>query len=140
MNLASYLLIAVPAAGRVPPLQRRRRRAETIRVSVSLARAKLHRLARERRSLHAEGLIAVVVTVAILVACQSGAPLLVIAPIALLYAALCVGWVVRFVRFLGRDCPRCGGLFFYSLERLLTSLPYLSGRCAHCRTPLAERP
>ena len=46
------------------------------------------------------------------------------------------GWVLRYVGLLGRDCPRCGALFFFSLERLLYSLPWLASRCAHCDEPI----
>jgi hypothetical protein len=94
----------------------------------------LSRLARERRALHAEGLVAAAAGAAL--AAAGDLPGLALAPLALLYAAMTLGWVGRFVALLGCQCPRCGGLFFYSLERLLYSLPYLRGRCAHCDEPL----
>jgi hypothetical protein len=94
----------------------------------------LVQLARQRRALHAEGLLACAAGAGL--AAAGDLPVLAVAPLALLYAAMTSGWVVRFVALLGRDCPRCGGLFFYSLERLLYSLPYLRARCAHCREPL----
>jgi hypothetical protein len=37
-------------------------------------------------------------------------------------------------------CPRCGGAFFVSLERVLWSLPFPRGRCAHCGVGLRLRP
>jgi hypothetical protein len=104
---------------------------------VPLTRAQLRRLARQRRSLHAEGLLALAATAGLVAAAQMGARLLAIAPAALLYAALTVAWLRRYLDLLGRDCPRCGDLFFFSHERLLYSLPYLSPHCAHCREPLA---
>jgi len=94
----------------------------------------LVRLACERRALHAEGLLAAGATAAL--AAAGDLPGLAVAPLALLYAAMTLGWVARFLAMLGRECPRCGGLFFYSLERLLYSLPYLRARCAHCDEPL----
>lgn len=97
-----------------------------------------HALARERRALHVEGLLATGATVGLVAAGGLGIPLLALALPALGYAALTARWVVRYVSLLGRDCPRCGDLFFYSLERLLYTLPYLSPRCAHCRQPLSR--
>ncbi|MDX1648273.1 MAG: hypothetical protein R3263_00330 [Myxococcota bacterium] len=42
---------------------------------------------------------------------------------------------------LGEACPRCGDAFFLSVERLVWSLPYPRGRCAHCGVTLdAPRP
>ena len=38
---------------------------------------------------------------------------------------------------LAAPCPRCGGAFFTSWERLLISLPWLHGSCAHCGQGLA---
>jgi hypothetical protein len=96
--------------------------------------ATLAGLARERRALHAEGLLAAAASAAL--AAAGELPGIALAPLALLYATLTASWVARFLALLGRPCPRCGGLFFYSLERLLYSLPYLSGRCAHCAEPL----
>jgi len=95
----------------------------------------LVQLARERRALHAEGLVAAAASAAL--AAAGDLPALAVAPLVLLYVAMTLGWVARFVALLGRECPRCGGLFFYSLERLLYSLPYLRTRCAHCDEPLA---
>jgi hypothetical protein len=95
---------------------------------------KLAHLARERRELHAEGLVAAAAGAALAAATEL--PALAAAPLALLYAILTLGWVGRFLALLGRPCPRCGGLFFYSLERLLYSLPYLRAHCAHCSEPL----
>ena len=63
-------------------------------------------------------------------------PWLAFAPVLVLYGVMTAGWVARFVALLGRACPRCGALFFYSLERLLFSLPYLGRQCAHCQQPL----
>lgn len=94
-------------------------------------------LARERRSLHAEGLLAAATSLAL--AAAGDLPPLALVPLGLLVGASSLGWVVRFVALLGRPCPRCGGLFFYSLDRLLYSLPYLSARCAQCRQPLRQR-
>jgi hypothetical protein len=98
----------------------------------------LDALARERRALHVEGLLAAGATVGLVAAAGLGVPLLALAPAALGYAVLTTRWVVRYVGVLGRDCPRCGALFFYSIERLLYSLPYLSPRCAHCRQSLSR--
>jgi hypothetical protein len=92
----------------------------------------LRELARERRSLHAEGLCALLATVGLVTAAGLGLPSRALAVPALLYMLHSAAWVVRLVRALGRSCPRCGDLFFYSLERLLYSLPYLSRRCASC--------
>jgi len=94
----------------------------------------LDQLARERRALHAEGLLAAAASAAL--AAAGDLPASALAPLVLLYGAMTLGWVGRFLALLGRECPRCGGLFFYSLERLLYSLPYLHGRCAHCGEPL----
>jgi hypothetical protein len=106
-------------------------------VPTPLRSAALRTLADERRALHLEGLLAVAATVALVGAAGLSPPLLALTPAALLYAAMTVGWVSRYVGVLGRDCPRCGELFFFSLQRLLYSLPYLSTRCAHCDESLA---
>jgi hypothetical protein len=97
-----------------------------------LTRAQLRALARERRALHVEGLLATVATAGLLAASSLELPVLALAPALVLYGAMTIGWVVRYVALLGRSCPFCGDLFFYSVDRLLTSLPYLSTRCAHC--------
>jgi hypothetical protein len=93
-------------------------------------------LARERRALHAEGLLGAAATAGLAAAASGDLPGLALAPVAALYAAMTLGWAARFFALLGRPCPRCGELFFYSLERLLYSLPYLRARCAHCAAPL----
>lgn len=95
-------------------------------------------MARERRALHAEGLLAFAATLGLAAAASLGLSARALAPAALMYGAMTFGWVVRYVGLLGRNCPCCGDLFFYSLERLLYSLPYLSPRCAHCDAPLGE--
>lgn len=100
------------------------------------AHSDLVQLACERRAVHVEGLLAAAATAAL--AAAGDLPGLAVALLALLYAAMTLGWVARFVALLGRECPRCGGLFFCSLERLLYSLPYLRARCAHCGEPLAR--
>ena len=96
----------------------------------------LRELARERRSLHAEGVCALLATVGLAMAAGLGLPARALALPALLYRVHSAVWVARLVRALGRSCPRCGDPFFYSLERLLFSLPYLSRRCASCGEPL----
>lgn len=41
-------------------------------------------------------------------------------------------WAARLAGLLAERCPRCDGFFFVSLERLVESLPFPRGRCAHC--------
>ena len=56
-----------------------------------------------------------------------------------LYLAASVRFCARLARLLAAACPRCGGLFFVSWQRLLVSLPYLHASCAHCGCALARR-
>jgi hypothetical protein len=49
-------------------------------------------------------------------------------------------FVARLVELLAERCPRCGGAFFLSMERLVVSLPYPRGRCAHCGVGLRTPP
>jgi hypothetical protein len=93
-------------------------------------------LACERRSIHAEGLLVCAATAGLVAATVGTLPGLAVALVAACYGAMTVGWVLRFFALLGRECPGCGGLFFYSLNRLLYSLPYLGRTCAHCERSL----
>ena len=97
-------------------------------------------LARERRSIHAEGLLVCAATAGLVAATAGTLPGLAVVPIAGFYGVMTVGWVRRFLALLGRDCPACGGLFFYSLNRLLYSLPYLGRTCAQCEQSLRPAP
>jgi len=93
-------------------------------------------LARQRRALHAEGLLAALATLALATAADLGLSFTALAPLLALYVALTIGWAQRYFELLRADCPRCGAPFFFSLERLLYPLPYLAARCAHCDAPL----
>jgi len=54
------------------------------------------------------------------------------------------GGSLRFVAglagLLAERCPRCGQSFFVSLERLVWSLPFPRGHCAHCAVSLVPPP
>jgi hypothetical protein len=100
----------------------------------------LAQLARERRGIHAEGLLVCAATGGLAAAAPAQIPWLAVVPVAGFYALMTIGWVVRFLALLGRDCPSCGGPFFYSLDRLLYSLPYLGRDCAHCEQTLHPAP
>ncbi len=54
-----------------------------------------------------------------------------------LFAVASGGWMRRMLQALAAPCPRCGSAFFTSWERLLISLPWLHGSCAHCGQGLA---
>jgi hypothetical protein len=127
------------AAGGAPLAQALARTVDGAPVDASAA-PQLLQLARERRALHAEGLVATAATAGLAAATTVELPWLAAAPVIGLYGAMTAGWVARFVALLARECPRCGGLFFYSLERLLYSLPYLGRQCAHCQQPLRPPP
>ena len=45
-------------------------------------------------------------------------------------------FVARLAELLAERCPRCGDAFFVSIERLVWSLPFPRGRCAHCDVAL----
>jgi hypothetical protein len=107
-------------------------------VSVPIRARHLRALAAERRALHSEGLLAVAATVGLVAVAIVGVPVRAAAPVALMYGAMLFSWLTRYFGLLGRSCPRCGDQFFYSMERLLYSLPYLSRHCAHCDASLEE--
>ena len=112
---------------------------ERLPVSAPAARDPESSRARERRALHVEGLVAVLATLALATAAELGLSLAALSPAVALYLALTASWVHRYLALLGSDCPRCGALFFFSLERLLYSLPYLAPRCAHCDEPIEPK-
>lgn len=58
------------------------------------------------------------------------ATLLILGLVAL--AAGSLRWATRLAGLLAEPCPRCGRAFFVSLERMMWSLPFPRGRCAHC--------
>lgn len=105
----------------------------------------LRTLARRRRELLAEALLAacavaafgVLVDHAAEAGLRGGAA---VVAVAVAVGALGLRFGRRYADLIASACPRCGGLFFVSWERLVWSLPWLHRSCARCGAGSATPP